>query len=92
MGMSAFKSLNFLAATFRNTYRELSRKLHLTSHRKDVEEFYLGVVKETLKYRKENPQDQKNGFMSLLIKMKDSGVLTFNQIAAQVVLYGKKDL
>lgn len=85
MGLKAFSSFNFFKRAFLQTYRGLARKLHMTSTNKEVGDFYIGVVRETLNYRKENPQIQRNDFMNLLINLKDSGVLTFNQIAAQSV-------
>jgi cytochrome P450 family 6 len=85
MGLKAFSSFNFLKRAFLQTYSGLARKLHMTSTNKEVGDFYIGVVRETLNHRKENPQVQRNDFMNLLINLKDSGVLTFNQIAAQSV-------
>jgi cytochrome P450 family 6 len=87
MGLKAFSSFNFFKRAFLQTYRDLARKLHMTSTNKEVGDFYIGVVRETLNYRKENPQIQRNDFMNLLINLKDSGVLTFNQIAAQSVSF-----
>jgi cytochrome P450 family 6 len=85
IGLKAFNSINFFKRAFLQTYRDLARKLHMKSSNKEIGDFYIGVVKETIKYRKENPEVQRNDFMNLLINLKDSGVLTFNQIAAQTV-------
>jgi cytochrome P450 family 6 len=85
IGLKAFSSFNFFKRAFLQNYRGLARKLHLTSSNKEIGDFYIGVVKETMNYRKENPQIQRNDFMNLLINLKDSGMLTFNQIAAQSV-------
>jgi cytochrome P450 family 6 len=90
MGLKAFSSFNFFKRAFLQNYTNLARKLHLTSTNKEVGDFYIGVVKETMNYRKENPQIQRNDFMNLLINLKDSGMLTFNQIAAQSVSCGDK--
>lgn len=87
IGLKAFSSFNFFKRAFLQTYRDLARKLHMTSTNKEVGDFYIGVVRETLEYRKKNPQIQRNDFMNLLINLKDSGVLTFNQIAAQSVSF-----
>lgn len=87
MGLKAFSSFNFFKRAFLLTFKELARKLHMTSSNKEIGEFYTGVVRETIKYRKENPQVQRNDFMNLLIKLKDSGELTFNQITAQSIVF-----
>lgn len=87
MGLKAFSSFNFFKRAFLQNYRTLAKKLHMTSTNKEIGNFYIDVVRETLKYRKNNSHVQRNDFMNLLIKLKDSGMLTFNQIAAQSVSF-----
>lgn len=87
MGLKALSSIKLVKRAFLMTYRELGRKLHMTTTTKEVEDFYMDVVKSTLKYREENPNIQRNDFMDLLIKLKISGSLTVNQIAAQSFIF-----
>lgn len=79
----------FIAA-FKNTFRALSRKLHLKSLHDDVSEFFLKVVYDTVEYREAN-KVQRNDFMDLLIKIKNDQVaerkLTMNEIAAQAFVF-----
>lgn len=73
-------------ALFVNSFKDLSRKLHVKVFSNDVSEFFLNVVRETVSYREQN-NINRNDFMDLLIKIKntksvDAG-LTINEIAAQ---------
>jgi cytochrome P450 family 6 len=90
IGLKAFSSFNFLKRAFMATFKDLARKLHMKSSNKEVREFYFDVVRKTIEYRENNPQVQRNDFMSLLIKMmKSTGTdaLTFNQVAAESVVF-----
>ena len=62
--------------------RELARKLRMKIFPEDISNFYMGVVRDTIKFREEN-KIERNDFMDLLIKMKNSkgdDALTFNQV------------
>lgn len=87
MGLKAFSTRNIVKILFLQAYKDLAKKLHMTTMNKEVGEFYLNVVKETLKYRKDNPQLQRNDFMNLLIKMKNSNELSLNQVTAQSIVF-----
>lgn len=87
MGLKSFSSFNFFKRSFLMTYPNLGRKLHIKSSNKEVREFYIDVVRRTLKYREENPDLQRNDFMHLMTKLKGAEALTFNQIAAQSVVF-----
>ncbi|KAL9708003.1 hypothetical protein quinque_011521 [Culex quinquefasciatus] len=86
----------FLKAMFGLTFRDLARKMGLRLFRKDVSEFFMGVVRDTIEYRERNKVN-RNDFMDLLIKLKNAepleegsdnlGPLTFNEIAAQAFLF-----
>lgn len=87
MGLKAFSSVNFIKRTFLTVYANLGKKLHMTTTNKEVGDFYFDVVGKTVKYREENPQLQRNDFLNLLVKQKGPDALTFNQIAAQSVVF-----
>lgn len=87
IGLKAFMSFNFIKRAFMMSHRKLARRLHMVSRSKEIHDFYTGLVENTIKYRRENPQENRNDFMSLLIKLMDSGALNFNQIAAQAFVF-----
>jgi len=47
----------------------------------------MDIVGKTVKYREENPNYQRNDFLQMLLKLKGPDKLTFNQIAAQSVIF-----
>lgn len=67
-----------------------ARSIGIRSHHKDVTEFFLNIVNETITYRETN-NVQRNDFMSLLIGLKNSKneteQLTINEIAAQAFVF-----
>lgn len=86
-GLKAFANFNFLKRILLMMNRDLGRKLHIKTTINETRDFYMDVVRSTIKYREDNPQVQRNDFMNLLIKLRDSGELTFEQIAAQSVVF-----
>lgn len=86
MGAKALGPQSFLKRHFVTHNRKLGNFLRIVLNSRDVIDFYLGVVKGTIQYRKENPQVQRNDFMTLLLNLKDPE-LTFNQIAAQCTVF-----
>lgn len=76
----------FLLTSFRN----LGRKLHLRFLPKDISDFFLTTIRETVDYRLEK-KIERNDVMDLLLKLKDNGTkeegkITFNELAAQCKL------
>lgn len=71
-------------------FMETARFLGMKTHKEQVLDFFLGIVKETIEYREKNKVD-RNDFMDILLKMKnkskDGYTLTFNEIAAQVFVF-----
>lgn len=78
-------------------FRSLARMLGITLIDKDVSDFFIGAVRDTIKYREEN-KIERNDFMSLLMKLKndessqdtnsgDVETLTVEQIAAQAFVF-----
>lgn len=85
-----------MKAKFGLTFRDLARKMGMRLFRKDVGDFFMGVVRDTIEYRERNKVN-RNDFMDLLIKLKNAeplkegsenlGPLTFNEIAEQAFLF-----
>lgn len=58
---------------------------------KDISDFFLETIRETVDYRLEN-NIQRNDVMDLLLKLKDNGTkeegkITFNELAAQCKVF-----
>uniref|UniRef100_T1PAM1 Cytochrome P450 n=1 Tax=Musca domestica TaxID=7370 RepID=T1PAM1_MUSDO len=90
-------NLGSLGVAFRGSFPKLARRLHMKDTVADVENFFLGTVRETVRYREEN-SIQRSDFMNLLLELKNNRViknetgdefvnLTFNEIAAQAFLF-----
>ncbi|KAH8275378.1 hypothetical protein KR026_006051, partial [Drosophila bipectinata] len=74
-------------------FPKLSRRLHLKLNVQDVEDFYTGIVRETIDYRLKT-KEKRNDFMDGLIEMyqKDQegnseDGLTFNELLAQAFIF-----
>lgn len=99
MGRKVFETpkVNIVSRTLMKSFQSVARALKLRAHHKDVTDFFLNVVKETVAYREEN-NVQRNDFMNLLIQLKNEGhlsddpkskvgCLTINEIAAQAYVF-----
>ena len=90
------KMLNFgrmksLKIFFAMAYKRLSNALGVRFNDEDVADFFLNLVKETIKYRSETGYERKD-FMQLLINLmkkdeNDDDKLTFYEIAAQAYVF-----
>ncbi|XP_053673736.1 cytochrome P450 6a8-like [Anopheles nili] len=76
-----------------NALPSVARMFGITVIAPEVSDFFMNVVRDTIKYRVEN-NVQKNDFMDILIRMRsdketksDDGTLTFNEIAAQAFVF-----
>jgi len=90
MGLKAFSNLNFVKRSIQSSFKNLAKRLHMIVTDPEVAAFYYDVVSKTVEFRENNPHVQRNDFMNLLIKLKNStgpDSLTFNQIAAQSVIF-----
>ncbi|CAD7079518.1 unnamed protein product [Hermetia illucens] len=77
-------------------YPNLAKKLHVRVFQKEVEDFFMGLVRETIDYREKNSV-RRNDFMDLLIQLKNGvaldehsqklGRVTFGEIVAQAFLF-----
>jgi cytochrome P450 family 6 len=72
---------------FINSFQKLSRKLGLMLNQKDAADFFLNVFAETIRYREENKDFVRNDFVELLLQMKEKGVLSFGEIAAESFIF-----
>lgn len=88
MGQSVFTSQK--NAFFRQMITTLSpdfaRKIGVKSIREDVAKFYMKVVKDVTDHR-ELSNEVRPDFMNLLIQLKNSGEMTFNEIAAEAFVF-----
>lgn len=77
-------------------FQELARKMGLRFTISGVTEFFMNLLRDTVKYREEN-NVHRNDFLSLLMQImntgklegetKEIGKMTFNELAAQVFLF-----
>ena len=63
-----------LGIAFRNSFPKFCRKLHMKETVQDVEDFFMGIVKETVRYREEN-NIKRNDFMDMLIELKNNKLM-----------------
>lgn len=84
MGTRIFSSpSSFFKRIMRSTFKEWSLKLGLKSLPDDISDFYMGITKETVSYRENNPQVNRQDFINLLVQLKKADQVTIEQIAAQ---------
>ncbi|CAH0549080.1 unnamed protein product [Brassicogethes aeneus] len=84
----------FLMVAISHSFPKLGRALGLRQLSKDVSDFFSKVVKDNIDYREENNIVRKD-FFQILMEMKskndesegDGNSLTFNEIAAQCVIF-----
>lgn len=88
--MLKFGKFKTMKITFAKTFKKLAQLLGITFNDKDVAEFFIGVVRETIDQRAETG-DKRNDFMQLLIglmnKSKNSESLSFIEVAAQAYVF-----
>ncbi len=81
---------SYTAAILMNSYMNVARFFGIHLHHKDVTDFFLNCVKETISFREEN-KVERNDFMNLLIELKNSKnndeKLTIDEIAAQAFIF-----
>ena len=97
-GKRVFEStpMRFVKMVFMLNFQNLARSLGMVFTVPGVSEFFMGLLRDTVKYREEN-NVQRNDFLSLLMQIKNTGKLegettelgkmTFNDLAAQVFLF-----
>ncbi|KAH8401696.1 hypothetical protein KR009_007399 [Drosophila setifemur] len=74
-------------------FPKLARRLHLKMNVQEVEDFYTGIVRETIDYRLKT-KERRNDFMDSLIEMyqkeqagNSEDGLTFNELLAQAFIF-----
>lgn len=68
------------------TFKSIGRALGMKTLRDDVSQFVMDTVTKTIKFR-ERYNIKRNDFMELLIKMKNDGEITLNELAAQCYVF-----
>lgn len=54
---------------------------------KESADFFLKVFSETIRHREENKNIVRKDFVELLVNMKEKGILSFNEIAAESFIF-----
>ncbi|KAH8320582.1 hypothetical protein KR067_005690 [Drosophila pandora] len=75
-----------LVDLFIESFPNLARRLRFCQIHQDITDFYVGIVRETVRMREEQGI-VRNDFMNLLIEMKQRGELTLEEIAAQAFIF-----
>uniref|UniRef100_A0A182PYV6 Uncharacterized protein n=1 Tax=Anopheles epiroticus TaxID=199890 RepID=A0A182PYV6_9DIPT len=84
--------LKSLKVFFAMMFRKRAQALGIRYNDKDVSDFFMNVVRDTIRYRKENGV-RRDDFMQLLIDMmkengaRDGESLTFEEVAAQSFVF-----
>ncbi|KAH8400941.1 hypothetical protein KR009_001905 [Drosophila setifemur] len=88
MGKRAFTDRRHckLIDGFIESFPDIARSLRLCLFHQDVTDFYVGIVRETVRQR-EQLGIVRNDFMNLLIEMKQRGELTLEEMAAQAFIF-----
>lgn len=92
MGKRIFEpvGLEKIKTFFVTSFPNVSKKLSLMINNKEVSDFFLNVVRETIDYREKNKVDRKD-FMHLLLEIQklddNAEKLTFHEIAAQCFVF-----
>ncbi|XP_039953556.1 probable cytochrome P450 6a23 [Bactrocera tryoni] len=80
----------FLLDTFIEAAPKLARTLRMRQTTQEVNDFYMGIVRETIEYR-ERTGVKRNDLMDTLLELKskdgNDGGLTVNEIAAQAFVF-----
>ncbi|KAG4073635.1 hypothetical protein HA402_000859 [Bradysia odoriphaga] len=71
---------------FTNSFPNLSRRMGLMMNPKDSADFFLKVFNETIKYREKSKVD-RNDFIKIVLQIKESSSLTFNEMAAESFVF-----
>ena len=91
-------TVNNLGMIFKMTFKNLARMLRMPMLPKQVSEYFMNLLSQTVTYREKN-NIERNDFLQLLLQLKNKGFLdgetgeaevqklTFNEIAAQAFIF-----
>nr|AHJ10936.1 cytochrome P450 6FX1 [Chironomus kiiensis] len=97
-GVNTFEKPNHpaLVNTFSVAFKDMARKLHICQVSREIEQFFQGIVHQTVKHREDNGI-VRNDFMQLMIQLKNHGKLdgetlsvgklTMDEITAQCFIF-----
>lgn len=95
--MESFASKDY-SLLFKMTFQDLSRKLRLPLFPREISNYFMNLIRQTVDYRESNNVN-RNDFLQLLVQLKNKGYLegessekethklTFEQIAAQAFVF-----
>lgn len=88
MGRRAFTDRRHskLIDGFIESFPNLARRLRMCQIHQDITDFYMRIVRDTVKER-ETKNIVRNDFMNLLIEMKHRGELTLEEMTAQAFIF-----
>ena len=89
--------LGNFGVAFRFSFPKLAARLRMRDTVHEIEDFFMGIVKATVKYREEN-QVKRSDFMNLLLELKNNKImkdesgnantnLSLNEVAAQAFIF-----
>ncbi|XP_065366573.1 probable cytochrome P450 6a21 [Calliphora vicina] len=89
--------LGNFGVAFRFSFPKLAKRLRMRDTVHEIEDFFMGIVKDTVKYREDN-QVKRNDFMNLLLELKNNKVmkteggedftnLSLKEVAAQAFIF-----
>lgn len=90
VGLKVVTSVNFVRRAFMMSFPAIAKKLRMKELDTELGNFYVDVVKETIRLRNENPSQKRNDFMTLMMNAMnstESDYLTFDQVSAQSLIF-----
>lgn len=85
LSQKSTRPVNFIVRNITQKYRKLGRFLKFCETPKEISRLLFDTVRKITQIRKENPELQRNDFMSTMLKLHDPSLedpLTFNQVTA----------
>lgn len=76
-----------LGRFLRDKVPELAKKLHVKSLPDDISHFYYEIVRKTILYRIENPHENREDFLKVMVELYQQGNITMDQASAQCYLF-----
>lgn len=86
MGQENFGDVNVWKEYMTTNFPNLSRRLHIPAINVKVAEYFRSITKQKIDMRREL-NIERNDVLSLLMKMIDDSMLTFDEVAAQTFVF-----